>query len=58
MPARYLVGSNNSPLSDFKSKILNPRHKQRLIELDSLQNRFRITPRGIEYVEQNLLVTR
>jgi hypothetical protein len=44
-----------STLSDFKSKLLGPRHKQRLVELDLTQNRVKITPRGSKYVEDELL---
>jgi hypothetical protein len=44
-------------LPDFRSKVLVPHHKARHVEFEPAQNRVRITPLGIEYVEQNLLGT-
>lgn len=44
-----------SSLSGFKSNVLIPQHKERLLEFDSVRSRVKITPRGINHVEKNLL---
>jgi hypothetical protein len=43
---------------NFRSHILRPLHKERLIEYDEDQHRVRISPLGSKRVEQNILKTR
>ena len=47
-----------SSLPDFRSKVLVPRHEQRLLEFDVEAGRVKITPLGITHVEQELFRTR
>jgi hypothetical protein len=39
----------------FKSKILGPLHKDRMLEYDAKEGKVKLTPRGAKYVEDNLL---
>lgn len=39
----------------FREKILRPLHKARLVEYDEKQHRIRISPTGVNYVEQQLI---
>ncbi len=42
----------------FRQKVLKPLHRSRLIEFEERQHRVRISPRGVEDVEQRILKTR
>lgn len=44
-----------SSLGMYKNRILNPLHKQRLVEHDAKQGRVQITTKGIQFAEENLL---
>lgn len=41
--------------SVFKKSVLSPMHNHRLIEFHVTENRAKISPKGVEYVEKNLL---